>query len=50
MADGLPLIKIFTFSFPLKLIEPSISTETDGTLLSASLTVPPAVVRSLPIL
>ena len=49
-ADGLPLIKILTFSFPLRLIPPSISTETEGTLFKASLTVPPAVVKSLPML
>ena len=43
-------MRILTFSFPLRLIPPSTSTDTEGTLFRASLTVPPLVVRSLPIL
>ena len=50
MAEGFPLIRILTLSLPLRLIPPSISTEIEGTLFKASLTVPPAVVRSFPIL
>ena len=49
-AEGRPLIRIRTFSFPLRLIAPSTSTLTDGTLFNASLTVAPLVVISFPML
>ncbi len=50
IAEGRPFINIRTFSLPLKLIPPSTSTVTEGTLLSASPTVAPRVVRSFPML
>ncbi len=49
-ADGLPLIRILTFSLPLKLMAPSTSTSTEGTLFKASVIVAPLLVKSLPIL
>ena len=49
-AEGFPLMSILTFSLPLRLMAPSTSTFTDGTLFRASLTVAPLMVRSLPIL
>ncbi len=48
--DGLPSIKIRTFSFPLKATVPSASTVTEGTLSKTSLTVPPFTIMSLPTL
>ncbi|MNE38995.1 hypothetical protein D3C80_1329180 [compost metagenome] len=48
--EGLSSIRIFTFSFPLKLTFPSTSTVTDGILFKTSLTVPPFTMRSLPTL
>ena len=48
--DGLPFIKILTSSFPRRATLPSTSTETEGTLSSTSLTVPPLTVKSLPTL
>ena len=50
MAEGLPLIRILTFSLPRKLIPPSTSTATEGMFCNASVTVPPFVVKSLPML
>ena len=48
--EGLPSMRICTFDDPLKEMLPSISTETEGTLTSNSLAVPPAADRSLPTL
>ena len=48
--EGFPLIKIRTSSFPRKETLPSTSTETEGTLSSTSLTVPPLTVKSFPTL
>ena len=48
--EGLPSIRILTFSFPLKLTVPSASTETDGMLSKTSLTVPPFTIKSEPTL
>ncbi len=50
IADGLPLIRMRTLSFPRSAMAPSTSTVTEGTLFNASLTVAPPAVRSLPIL
>ena len=49
-AEGLPSIKIRTFSLPLKLTVPSGSTSTEGTLSKTSDAVPPFTVISLPTL
>ncbi len=49
-AAGFPLIKIRTDSLPLRLIFPSISTLTEGTLSRTSVTDPPLTVISLPTL
>ena len=48
--DGLPSIKILTFSFPRKLTFPSTSTDTEGIFESTSLTVPPFTIKSFPTL
>ena len=48
--EGLPLIRILTFSFPLRDTLPSKSTDTEGTFPKTSATFPPLTVRSLPTL
>lgn len=45
--DGLPLIKNFTLVFPLIETVPSVSTDTEGTLVSTSCNVPPLLIRSV---
>ena len=50
MTEGFPLIKICTPWLPLRLICPSISTFTEGTLFNTSKALAPVVLRSLPTL
>jgi len=45
-AEGFPLMRILTLPLPLRLILPSTSTETEGTLSNTSVTDPPFTVKS----
>ncbi|MDD4363475.1 MAG: hypothetical protein PHD33_04610 [Atribacterota bacterium] len=48
--DGLPFIRICTFSFPLRLTFPSTSTCTDGIFCIRSLADPEELIKSCPTL